>query len=99
MAGGSRAWPVHPNDVGYRRVSACKPYHQSQWLDRPPAWRSDGTVATVARIVQRAFNWAVRQGLIRANPFASVSHRPGEPRRPIAAAVVPLSSRPEPFSP
>lgn len=35
-------------------------------------------------MVQRPFNWAVRQGLILAKPFRGVTHRQGGPRRPMS---------------
>jgi integrase len=35
------------------------------------------------RIVQRAFNWGVQQGIIKANPFRGITQRPGEARRPM----------------
>lgn len=36
--------------------------------------------------VKRPFDFAVKQGLIAANPFRHVNHRPGAPRRPITDA-------------
>src|SRR5262249_20743842 len=44
---------------------------------------SSWTKAHVIAVVQRPFNWAAKQRLIPANPFRGVSHRAGEPRRPM----------------
>jgi integrase len=68
---------------GFRRVQDCKPIHLTTWMSQHPEWASDWTRNSVARIVQRPFNWAARQGLIVANPFRGVSHQAGEPRRPM----------------
>jgi integrase/recombinase XerD len=68
---------------GYRLVRECKPIHLTEWIDSKPEWKSDWTIATRLDIVNRPFNWAVRQGLIANNPFRSVKHRVGEPRRPV----------------
>ena len=46
-------------------------------------WASDWTRFNIISVVQRAFNWAVEQGLIPANPFRGVKRRAGAPRRPM----------------
>lgn len=66
---------------GFRAVGTCKPIHLTNWLDANPQWSSDWTIANVIGIVQRPFNWALRQRLITANPFQAVRHRTGAPRR------------------
>jgi integrase len=68
---------------GWQTVSSCLPFHLTSWLDANPQWASDWTVASVVNMVHRPFNWAARQGLIPANPFRGVTHRPGQPRRPL----------------
>ena len=68
---------------GWRKVSASLPFHLTSWVDANPQWASDWTVASVLNMIQRPFNWAVKQRLIPANPFRGVSHAPGQPRRPL----------------
>jgi integrase/recombinase XerC len=48
-------------------TSRLKPFHVQQWLDANPGWKTGKRGAVIA--VQRAFNWAVRMGLIDANPI------------------------------
>jgi integrase len=47
-----------------------KPFHVQQWLDAHPGWKTGKRGAVIA--VQRAFNWAVRMGLIGENPIRAV---------------------------
>ncbi len=47
-----------------------KPYHVQQWLDANPRWKTGKRGAVIA--VTRIFNWAVRMGLIEANPIRSI---------------------------
>ena len=68
---------------GFRLVDECRPIHLTSWIDSHSEWISNWTRSNVVRVVQRAFNWAVQQGVIRANPFRGVGQRPGEPRRPM----------------
>jgi integrase len=70
---------------GWRKVNDrdCLPYHLTSWLDAHPAWKSDWTLAHAINVVQRPFNWAVKQRLIPANPFRGVRHGAGQPRRPL----------------
>lgn len=63
--------------------ASCKPFHLTSWLDENEGWKSDWTKSGVVAVVQRPFNWAVRQRLIASNPFRGASHRPGQPRRPM----------------
>ncbi len=51
-------------------TAQLKPYHVQQWLDANPGWKTGKRGAVIA--VQRAFNWAVRIGLIEANPVRSI---------------------------
>jgi integrase len=71
---------------GFRLVSDCRPIHLTRWLDDNAQWKSDWTLSTVVATVKRPFDWAAKQGLIPANPFKHVNHRPGAPRRPITDA-------------
>jgi integrase len=71
---------------GFRPVAECVPYHLTSWLDAHPRWKSDWTVSHVVAVVKRPFDWACQQGLIAANPFKHVRHRPGQPRRPVTEA-------------
>lgn len=70
-------------DHGRREVETCKPIHLTEWLDAQETWRSSWTLYRVVATVKRAFKWGAAQRLIRENPFAGVSRRPGAPRRPI----------------
>ncbi|CAN5702389.1 hypothetical protein BH23PLA1_BH23PLA1_41280 [soil metagenome] len=56
-----------PAGLGTARL---KPFHVQQWLDANPGWKTGKQGAIIA--VQRAFNWAVRMGLIEANPVRSL---------------------------
>ena len=51
-------------------IGRLKPFHVQQWLDANPGWRTGKRGAVIA--VQRAFNWAVRMGLIESNPVRSL---------------------------
>jgi integrase len=68
---------------GFRLVKDSKLLHFTAWLDSHAEWASEWTRSTVIKSVQRAFNWAVHQGVISTNPFKGVAQRPGEPRRPM----------------
>jgi integrase len=70
---------------GFREVNDrdCLPYHLTSWLDAHPEWASDWTKHHAVAIIHRPFNWAAKQRLIAANPFRGVTHRPGDPRRPM----------------
>lgn len=70
---------------GFRVVNdrECLPFHLTSWLDAQTEWESDWTKNHAVSIIHRPFNWAAKQRLIPANPFRGVTHRPGEPRRPM----------------
>lgn len=68
---------------GWRLIRDCLPFHLTSWLEGNPQWATDWTLNSVVSIVHRPFNWAVKQRLIPSNPFAGVTHRPGQPIRPI----------------
>ena len=71
---------------GWRRIEDCKPLHLTAWLASQKGWTSDWTKATAARYIQTVFNWALRQKIVRENPFAGFSHPSGDPRREITHA-------------
>ncbi len=64
-------------------LADAKPYHLRLWLDAQTQWASDWTKKGACGSVQRAFNWAVKLGIIDRNPFHGISHREGEPGRPM----------------
>ena len=68
---------------GFRKANDLEatPFHLTSWLHENRQLKSDWTKAHVIAVIQRPFNWAVRQRLIPTNPFRGVSHRQGEPRR------------------
>ncbi len=66
---------------GFRTVRECKPLHMREWMMDHPEWESDWTKNGAIRNVQVAFNWAVANQLIPANPFKGVTHHVGQPRR------------------
>lgn len=70
---------------GFRRVNDkdCLPFHLTSWIDAHPEWASDWTKQHAIAVIHRPFNWAAKQRLIAANPFRGVSHRAGNPRRPM----------------
>lgn len=70
---------------GFRRVNdrSCLPFHLTSWIDNHADWKSDWTIATAIKVIHRPFNWAAKQRLIAANPYRGVTHRNGEPRRPM----------------
>ena len=91
---------------GWRHVNdrACLPFHLTSWIDANPQWQSDWTIAHVIGVVQRPFNWATQQRLLPANPFRSVAHRAGPPRRPLTdaeykALLAAVENCPNPGSP
>jgi integrase len=73
---------------GWREVTdeACKPLHLEEWLLSQKQLKSDWTKAHVVKIVQRAFNYAVKNRIITANPFRGFTHRNGVRRRPLTDA-------------
>jgi len=68
---------------GWRGIANAKPIHLTQWVGKHAEWKSDWTKSTALNIVQRAFNWAVKQKIIATNPFAGVGHNEGHRRRPL----------------
>lgn len=57
------------------QIFSLKPKHVSQWLDEHPGW-TQTTQAHATTIIQRSFNWAVKQGHLQRNPIAHVPDCP-----------------------
>ena len=71
---------------GWRLVSEVVPQHLEDWLYCHPTWKSDWTKNFAVRVIKAAFNWAVRDAKsIKVNPFAGVTHPPGEARCDMSA--------------
>ena len=69
--------------VGKRiRIKQLKPKHISEWIDQHPKW-TDNSKNDAISIVQRAFNWAVKQGYIHQSPIAAVEDKPRKRRREV----------------
>jgi integrase len=66
---------AHGND----QVRNLKPFHLTAWLDKHKGW-GDASRRLAISAVKRCFAWAVVEGLVSANPFASVK-RPAIKRR------------------
>jgi hypothetical protein len=56
-------------------VSQIKPFHVQEWIDANPTWKTGKRGAVIA--VQRAFNWAVRMGLIDVSPVRTLEKPKG----------------------
>ena len=67
-------------------VAAIRPFHVQHWIDGNPTWKTGKRGAIIA--AQRAFNWAVRMGLIGANPVRTLEKpRAGRRERVISAGM------------
>jgi hypothetical protein len=66
---------------GFRRANDldATPFHLTSWLEQNPQIKSDWTKAHVIAVIQRPFNWAVRQRLIPTNPFRESAIAKGNP--------------------
>jgi integrase len=67
------------------RVRDLRPYDLTKWLDtnfpaQGEVTATDNTRHNMASGVMRAFNWAVKQGIIRESPLANVTKAPKTPR-------------------
>jgi integrase len=71
MTGTATTWSSFARTIPQGLTTArLKPFHVQQWLDANPGWKTGKRGAVIA--VQRAFNWAVRMGLIDTNPIRSL---------------------------
>ena len=72
---------------GELTVSDLKPFHVTRVMDaNSPIW-SDNTKRDFAVTVQRAFNWAEKQGLLERNPLRHVE-KPAREAREMAVSPV-----------
>jgi integrase len=55
-----------------KRVVDLKPYHVTRWVDRDYVGQSDSSKFAAFRSVQRAFNWAKKQGMIALSPVERI---------------------------
>ena len=65
-------------------VDALKPFHVQGWVDGQAGWKTGKRGAIIA--VQRAFNWAVRMGLVAANPVRTLEKPKAGRREQVIAA-------------
>lgn len=85
-----------PRDIA---VSGLRPFHATRVMDARADWGPNAKHG-FARAVSRAFNWAVKQGIIASSPMAGLERPPPEPRELHAtpadyAEALPLASPPE----
>jgi len=72
--------------IGYKlRVADLRPYHVDQWLISKPTFKSASTRHGAMRSVQRAMNWAVKQGYIAQSPVAGME-KPTPNRREVVVS-------------
>ncbi len=70
------------NCIGKRlRVRQLKPINLTKWIDLHPTWGAC-TQNDAISIIQRAFSWAIKQGLIDKSPIAHVE-KPSRIRREV----------------
>ena len=62
------------------RVEDLKPFHLTGWLDKSYANAGNNYRRSAIRSVQRAFNWAVKEGYLEKSPVAHVQKPPYIPR-------------------
>jgi integrase len=72
---------------GSSAVKELKPIHVEQFLDKKPEW-SQSTKATFLIVIIRAFNWAVKRGIISKNPIAGME-RPSIKSRGLEVLITP----------
>ena len=67
--------------IGKRlKVLDLKPFHVTEWVEKRYGDSSDSTKHGAIRSVQRAFNWALRQGHINRNPVLAIEKPTPRPR-------------------
>ena len=62
-------------DLKYLAAEELRPHHLEEWLLEHPTW-NPGMRRTALRAVERAFNWAVKQGRIERSPIAGMEKPP-----------------------
>ncbi len=69
--------------VGKRlRIRQLKPKHITEWIDLHPNWSGSSTNDAIS-IIQRAFNWAIKQGHIDRSPITYIEDKPTRTRRDV----------------
>lgn len=63
-------------------VAKLKPKHITEWIDRHPDW-ADTSKNDAISAVQRAMNWATKQGHIPRSPIAGYDEKPARQRREV----------------
>src|SRR5262249_16544039 len=64
--------------AGKLKLTELQPSHVQQWLDRHPDWKGCRRRAVIA--VKQAFNYALAEGKIDANPLRCVKKPPARAR-------------------
>jgi len=64
------------------RIRQLKPMHVTRWIDLHPNW-SPCSKNDAISVVQRAFNWAVKQGRINRSPIPHIEDKPARTRREV----------------
>jgi integrase len=71
------------NYIGGLRVSSIKPLHVTRWIDqRYPNTSNGSTINGAMRSVQRVFNWARKEGLLKTSPLEGLE-KPRPTRRDV----------------
>lgn len=63
------------NNLNFLSVNELKPHHLETWMIEHPTWNG-GMQRGALQSVQRAFNWAVKQGRIDKSPIAHIEKPP-----------------------
>jgi hypothetical protein len=58
-------------ECGYVKVKELKPYVVRDWLDKQKKWNSSTKHTAIGKL-SRAFYWALKEGMITANPIAGM---------------------------
>ena len=67
-------------------LSQLKPLHVTAWVDKAFSDSSDATKRGAITALQRAFNWAVKQGWIRRSPLFGIE-KPAETKREVVLST------------
>lgn len=70
---------------GRYTVAELKPIHVTTWLAKKPKWGPTTRNRNIG-IIQRAFNWAIDQGILEQNPLRRLKKPPSERRERIVSA-------------
>lgn len=75
---------AHTGDI---TVDQLTPLHLDRWCDSHPKW-NDGMKRNSMAAVQRCLNWAVKKGLIKHSPIASIEKPPAGNRETLITKKV-----------